>query len=88
MTAPGGSLSEWIRRFGAAGPGESASDAGLRALEASLERPGRDREGAWALLAADALLTEACEEAVARAVEDPEERLEALLRRVSEVPLP
>ncbi len=76
-------LREWTLRFGVEPSGaalpELASGA-VRALSEALDRPGRDREGAAALLAADALLTEAA----ARAVEepDPQEALLELLREV------
>jgi len=71
---------EWMEQFG----GEEATvvEGALRALEATLDRPGRNREGAYALLAADGLLTYAVEDA-ARA-EDPETTLREILARVSE----
>ncbi len=37
--------------------------AGLQHLEAAVARPGRDREAAYQLLAADALITYGCEAA-------------------------
>ena len=37
--------------------------AGLRHLEEAVARPGRDRQAAYRLLAADALITYACEAA-------------------------
>lgn len=52
----------------------------IAALQAAVERPGRNREGAFALLAADALLTRACEEAAQAA--DPEAQLLAILERL------
>ena len=42
---------------------ESLLRAGLLHLEAALGRPGRDREAAYQLLAADALVTYGCEAA-------------------------
>lgn len=87
--AAAGGLEEWIRRFGEEDgrpdkPSTSA-DAGLRALEAALERTGRSREGAFALLAADALLTSAARDCVDR--QDPAEGLRELLERVAAVSL-
>ena len=46
-------------------------------LDEALARPGRVRESAFALLAADALLTYACEAAVES--DDPDGALQALL---------
>ena len=40
---------------------ESLLIAGLRHLEEAVARPGRDREAAYQLLAADALITYGCE---------------------------
>lgn len=86
-SAPG-PLAEWIRRFGGVEPGDGGlgsgelADGGLRALREALARPGRDREGAYALLAADALLTRAARELAGE--EDPETVLEGLIRRVAE----
>lgn len=77
-------LAEWMERFGGASPGadgEALWTAALRALEEALARPGRSRDGAYALLAADALLTYAVEDAVD--LDDPEAALEELLRRVA-----
>ncbi len=76
-------LVDWVRRFGQVEPdvgGPELEEGALRALEAALERPGRNREGAFALLAADALLTWACEDAVGSA--DPETELLDLLARL------
>lgn len=50
------------------------------ALDATLERPGRVRESAFNLLAADALLTYACEAVVGSP--DAEERLEWILASI------
>lgn len=54
---------------------------GVRALGEALERPGRDREAAFRLLAADAYLTWACEAAVE--LGEPETALRGLLDRVA-----
>ena len=51
--------------------------AALRSLDSALVRPGRVRESAFELLAADALLTFACEAALER--EDPRSGLTGLL---------
>ena len=78
-------LLEWIERFGGvvggAEPGDLC-DAALRALdEAALRTTGRTREAAFALLAADALITEA----VGRLAEteDPEAELLSLIDRIA-----
>jgi len=42
----------------------SLAGSGIAALKRALELPGRDREAAFHLLSADALLTYACEEAL------------------------
>lgn len=76
-------LEEWIRRYGsveADGSGVEVLDGAVRALQEALQRPGRNREGAFALLAADALLTRACEDASRSA--DPEAQLLAILERL------
>jgi hypothetical protein len=54
----------------------------MQALAAALERPGRIRDGAFALLAADGLLTYAVE--VAARASNPEIALRKILIRVSE----
>jgi len=54
----------------------------LGALTEALARPGRDREGAFRLLAADALLTWAAEAAVEEG--DPEAALAAMVQAVAE----
>lgn len=56
--------------------GDPRSNA-LAALDRARGLPGSDREGAWWLLAADALLTTAAEEALA--ADDPEEALGRLI---------
>jgi hypothetical protein len=76
----------WVRRWAGTGTdarGEALLDGATRALEAALARPGRNREGAEALLAADALLTWAVEDAAA--TDDVDGELEGILRRVIEV---
>lgn len=75
---------EWMKRFG--GVAEEAEqqdflEAALRALEVSLARPGRDREAAYALLAADGLMTYAVE--LLAAAEDPEAGLWALVESIA-----
>ncbi len=59
--------------------GEALLEAGIRALQEVLARPGRRREVAFRLLAADAFLTYACE--VAADAPDVEEALLRVLRR-------
>jgi hypothetical protein len=54
----------------------------LRALREALARPGRDREAAFALLAADGLLTHAVERYAD--TEDPETALRVLLALLGE----
>ncbi len=56
-------------------------DAGLRHLEKTVASPGRDREAAHRLLAADALVTYGCE--AAAEANDVRAALEELLGRVS-----
>jgi hypothetical protein len=56
---------------------------GLFCLSRALGLPGRNREAAFYLLAADAFLTYACEEAARRP--DPAESMRALLTRIGEV---
>lgn len=78
-------LADWIARFGGVehpeGDPQAAAEAALRALREALARPGRNREGAFALLAADALLTEASRGLLE--AEDPEEALIALMDRIA-----
>ena len=73
-------------RFGPLhGGGASLSEAlgrlSVRHLAEALKLPGRNREAAFYLLAADALLTYACEAAVEQ--EDPEAALSLVLERAS-----
>lgn len=77
---------EWIRRWGGGGKGvvEAAPlGPGLRALRAALATPAAAREGAHALLAADALLTWAVEDAAGAS--DPEAVLRETLQAVIEL---
>lgn len=80
-----GPLADWIGRFGGLehmeGDPHTEAEAALRALREALARPGRDREGAFALLAADALLTEASRGLLE--AEDPEGALIALMVRIA-----
>ncbi len=75
----------WIRRWAGvepeAAPRELVAGA-LRALDQAVDRPGRDREAAEALLAADALLTWAMEDAAD--APDPQGALREILDRVVE----
>jgi len=57
--------------------------AAVRALKEALHRPGRDREGAFALLAADGLLTAAVEDFASS--EDPEGAFESVLLEVAKL---
>ncbi len=71
---------EWVNRFAGVEPdvgGSTAMEGAHRALAEALTRPGRDREGAYALLAADALLTWATEDAAH--ADDPAAVLEGVL---------
>jgi hypothetical protein len=70
----------WMEQFGGENPLEL--ERGMQALAAALERPGRIRDGAFALLAADGLLTYAVE--VAARASNPEIALRKILIRVSE----
>ena len=83
--APPEVVREWLQRWAGVTPeatSAEAVDAAARALAAALARPGRNREAAEALLAADALLTYAVEDAADAS--DPESALGALLQRVAE----
>lgn len=72
-----------MERFGGerVAAGGSLVEGALAALGETLARPGRSREAAYALLAADGLLTYAVEDA-ARA-DDPEGALRGILERVA-----
>lgn len=71
-----------LAEAGAAGA-SVALEAGLAALAAALRPEGRERGGAFDLLAADALVTLACEGAAAGP--DPAGALEDVLERVARV---
>ena len=77
-----GVLRPWLRRT--EGPADEVVPAllarGRAALDDAVARPGRDREAAFHLLAADAYLTWACE--AAADADDPGEVLAALVRSV------
>ena len=60
---------------------EALVEGGAEALEQALERPGRDRDAAFYLLAADALLTYACEATVEGDGDLIEQRLADILTR-------
>ncbi len=66
---------------GAASVTESLLQSGLLHLEEAVARPGRDREAAYQLLAADALVTYGCEAASESA--DVRGALREVLDRVS-----
>jgi hypothetical protein len=71
-------LLEWVRRYADVSPEEDIDKilAGVRrALRHSLAHPGRDREAAFSLLAADGLLTLVIERLADSA--DPEARIRA-----------
>ena len=87
--APPPAVEEWARRFGGTSleaRGEPLVEAAAAALGHALAHPGRSREAAYALLAADALLTGACEDAAEAA--DPEAELRELLARLREIDTP
>jgi hypothetical protein len=82
------SVEPWVgRALGVSGPealpaalpAALAADA-RAALDRALERPGRVRESAFHLLAADALVTYACEAALD--TEDPEGCLRSILAAI------
>jgi hypothetical protein len=88
MAEAGGSTSvappellEWMRRYASASPEDDVEEllAGVRrALRHTLTHPGRDREAAFSLLAADGALTLAVER-LAEHDDDLEARLKALI---------
>ncbi len=81
--APPPAVEEWARRFGGVSldvRGEPLVEAATSALGHTLAHPGRSRESAYALLAADALLTCACEDAAE--AEEPEAVLREILVRL------
>lgn len=57
------------------------TDSGVAAMDRARARPGRVRDSAFHLLAADALITYACEAALEE--EDPDEALWQILRRAA-----
>jgi hypothetical protein len=85
--APPDALARWVERYGegvsptATGP--ALISAGCTALEAALRLPPAEREAAWALLAADALVTWSVEDAAGAS--DPEQELARILETVSRV---
>ncbi len=71
---------EWMERYGLVPLDRSAPEltrGAVRALREALRRPGRVREGAYALLAADGLLTYTIEACLNE--EDPEAGLRDVL---------
>lgn len=65
---------------GEGSPTSLLTEAGLERLAAARARPGRDRESAFRLLEADALLTYACEAALES--DDPRAELRRILLAV------
>lgn len=76
-------LGPWVDEAGPThgGPSDLARLGG-QALDRALAAPGRVRASALHLLAADALITYACEAALE--ADDPEEELHRILREVGE----
>ena len=77
-------LLEWVRTYAGASPEADVDEllAGVRrALQHSLKHPGRDRQAAYSLLAADGLLTLAVERLAD--AEDPEARFHALIEALA-----
>ncbi|MSR22678.1 MAG: hypothetical protein EXR92_03910 [Gemmatimonadetes bacterium] len=71
---------EWIDRYGRVrldGSAPELARGAIQALREALARPGRVREAAYALLAADGLLTQAVEAGLED--EDPETAFHAIL---------
>ncbi len=74
----------WIRRYGGVeldAEGDALAEGAFRALDHAAARPGRMRETAFALLAADALMTEAVDRLIAG--EDPGARMRELVERLA-----
>lgn len=74
----------WLERYDASEDGAPRAvleERGVRALRDAMARPGRDREAAFRLLAADGYLTYACEAVLD--LDEPEPALRELLRRVA-----
>ena len=86
---PGGAgvpseLLGWMERYGGVGleaGGDGLTEGAFRALDHAAAGPRRGRETAFALLAADALMTEAVERLFAS--EDPGVRVRALVERLA-----
>lgn len=78
IPAPPAEVVIWMERFG--GEEGEIADRAMKALAAALERPGRSRDGAYALLAADGLLTYAVEDTAL--APDPELALRELIEKV------
>lgn len=77
---PPAALEAWIGSLSLEGPAEGALlRGGLAELRRARSRPGRVRESALSLLAADALLTWACEAALEAG--DPEASMAVVLKR-------
>ena len=77
-------LRDWMDRYGGVARGAGAdalADGVLRALAHAVARRGRSREAAFALLAADALMTGAVDRHLA--ADDPEARMRALVERLA-----
>jgi len=86
--APPKPLLDWVEEYGGVGPdGADSLAAGIRALRGAMATPPNERRAAWALLAADALLTWAVEDAADAS--DPGATLEAVLRgaQLAEAPV-
>ena len=77
-------LRDWMDRYGGVARGAGAdalADGAFRALAHAVARRGRSREAAFALLAADALMTGAVDRHLA--ADDPEARMRALVERIA-----
>lgn len=76
-------LGAWLHDVVLDGDGTGAAllDAGLMELDASRSAPGRVRDSAFHLLAADALLTYACEAALG--ADDPRAALVEIMRQAA-----
>lgn len=77
-------LRDWMDRYGGVvrGTGPDAlADGAFRALAHAVSRRGRSREAAFALLAADALMTGAVDRHLA--ADDPAARMRELVERLA-----
>lgn len=77
-------LRDWMDRYGGVAReagADALADGALRALAHAVGRRGRSREAAFALLAADALMTGAVDRHLA--ADDPEARMRALVERIA-----